>query len=156
MKNFAFARLDITSGDIPLSVVKEFVKLDDIGYDVWAYIKDGFLKMKKLTYEKDRPFTANLELKQMTGMYNGNDLTDISGKLDIEESRGIFSEGKGSFKASTFHGLKGTINFGKKPWIRLAGKYTVDLGHIPYFVDLKEVTVGKGTADGTIELDSCE
>ncbi len=154
MKNFAFARLDITSGAIPVSVVKEYVKMDEIGYDIWAYIKDGFLKMKKLTYEKDRPFAANLELKQITGTYNGNELTDISGDLDIEEGRGIFSEGKGSFKASTFYGLKGTIDFGKKPRIRLTGKNTVDLGHIPYFVDLKEVVIVKGTADGTIELDN--
>ncbi|MBP1750354.1 MAG: hypothetical protein H6Q52_2893 [Deltaproteobacteria bacterium] len=154
MKGFAFARLDITSGSIPLSVVKEYVKMDNIGYDVWTYIKDGFLKIKRLTYEKDRPFTANLELKQMTGIYNGNDLTDISGNLDIEESKGTFSAGKGFFKASTFYDLKGTINFGKKPWVRLAGKYTVDLGHIPYFVDLKEVMINKGTANGIIELDT--
>ncbi|MCK9226438.1 MAG: AsmA-like C-terminal domain-containing protein [Syntrophorhabdaceae bacterium] len=154
MKDFAFARLDITSGPVPLSVVREYVKMDDIGYDVWAYVKDGFLKMKRLTYEKDHPFTANLELSRMTGTYNGNELTDISGNLDVEESKGTISEGKGYFKASKFYDLKGTINFGKKPWVRLMGKYTVDLTHIPYFTDLKEVTISKGWADGAIELDS--
>lgn len=154
MKSFAFARLEITSGSIPLSIVKEYVKLDDIGYDVWTYIKDGFLKMKKYTYVKDRPFTANLELRQMTGIYNGNELTDVSGNLDVEESKGIFSEGKGHFRTSRFYDLKGTITFGKKPWVRLMGKYTVDLAHIPYFVDLKEVTINNGTADGVIELDT--
>ncbi len=156
MKNFAFARLDITSGPVPLSVVREYVKMDEVGYDIWAYIKDGYLKMKKLTYEKDRPFTANLELKQTTGTYNGNELTDISGNLDIEDDRGTFSEGRVSFRATSFHDLKGTIGFGKKPRVRLTGKYTADLTHIPYFVELKEVTIQKGTADGVIELDSAK
>jgi hypothetical protein len=156
MKDFAFARLDITSGSIPVSVVKEYVKMDEIGYDVWAYVKDGFLRIKKLTYEKDRPFTANLELKQVTGVYNGNELTDISGNFDIEESRGIFSEGKVFFRTTSFYGLKGTVDFGKKPRIRLTGKYTADLTHIPYFVELQEVTVQQGTADGAIELDSAK
>ncbi len=154
MKNFAFFRLDITSGPIPLSIVKEYVKLDEIGYDVWVYIKDGFLSMKRLTYEKDRPFTANLELKQMTGIYKGNELTDISGRLDIEESKGKLSDGKGNFKTSKFYDLRGAIHFGKKPWIRIGGKYAVDLEHIPYFVEVKEVAINKGTAEGIIELDS--
>ncbi|MBP1750437.1 MAG: hypothetical protein H6Q52_2976 [Deltaproteobacteria bacterium] len=154
MNGFTFSRLEITSGDIPLGIVKEYVKLDDIGYDVWAYIKDGFLKMKRFTYIKDRPFTANLELRKLTGAYNGNEITDISGNLDVEESRGVFSGGTGYFKASKFYDLKGTITFGKKPWIKLDGKYTVDLTHIPYFVELKEVTINTGMADGVIELDS--
>ncbi len=154
MKNFAFARIDITSGSIPLSVVKEYAKMDEVGYDIWAYVKDGFLRMKKLTYEKDRPLTADLELKQITAMYNGNQLTDISGNLDIEDEKGTFSEGRVSFRATRFYDLKGTIVFSKKSRVRLAGKYTADLTHIPYFVDLKEVAIQQGTADGTIELDS--
>lgn len=154
MKNFAFARLDITSGSIPLSVVKEYAKMDEVGYDIWAYVKDGFLIMKKLTYEKDRPLTANLELKQMTGTYKGNELTDISGKLEVEDDRGVFSQGTVSFRATRFYDLKGTIVFSKKSRVRLTGKYSADLTHVPYFVDLTEVTIQKGTADGIIELDS--
>jgi hypothetical protein len=156
MKNFAFARLDITSGPLPLQVIQEYVKMDEIGYDIWAYIKDGYLRIKKLTYEKNRPFTANLELRQATGVYIENELTNISGDINIEESKGTFSEGKVSFRATSFYDMKGTIDFGKKPRIRLKGKYTADLTHVPYFVDLKEVTIQKGTAEGVIELDSAK
>ena len=156
MKNFVFSRLDITSGFIPMSAVREYLLVEDVGYDIWTYILDGYLKIRKITYEKKVPFKAELELKNVTGAYEGKSLTDISGLLNVVESRGTFSEGKGFFKASTFHGLKGTIDFGKKPRIQVAGKYTVDLRHLAEFVDMKDVSVVKGIAQGTIELDSAK
>ncbi|MEN6616645.1 MAG: AsmA-like C-terminal domain-containing protein [Syntrophorhabdus sp.] len=156
MMGFVFSRLDINSGFIPMKTVREYVKVDSIGYDVWTYIKDGYLKMKRLTYEKDKPLITQLELKDVTGEYEGKELTDISGFLNTDESRGTFSDGRGFFKASSFYGINGTIDFGKKPRIRLAGKYMVNLEHIPYFVDLKDIKINKGTAEGTIELDSAK
>ncbi len=156
MKDFIFSRLDITSGFMPISAAREYVLMDGIGYDVWEYIKDGSLKIRKITYVKKTPFMGEFELKNVTGAYDGKNLTDISGLLTIRDEKGTFSEGKGFFKASSFYGLKGTIDFGKKPRIQLAGKYTVDLGHLGEFVDLKDVSVHKGTAEGTIELDSAK
>jgi hypothetical protein len=156
MKNFLFSRLDITSGFVPMDAVREYLKIDGVGYDVWAYVKDGSLKIRKIVYEKERPFTAQLELANVTGEYEGKTLTDISGVLSIVDEKGTFSDGKGSFKASAFHDLKGTINFGKKPRIQVAGKYAIDLQHAGEFVDMKNVTIRKGVAQGTIELDSIQ
>ena len=156
MKGALFSRIDITSGLIPMSAVREYLKVDGVGYDIWTYIKDGFLKIRKITYEKKAPFTAQLELKKMKGEYEGKTLTDISGVLNIVEDKGAFSDGKGSFRASTFHDVKGTIAFGEKPRIRLAGGYTIDLQHLGEFVDMRGVVVHKGNAQGTIEVDSAK
>jgi hypothetical protein len=154
MKDLLFSRLDITSGLIPMSAVREYLKMDEAGYDVWAYVKDGSLKIRKITYEKKKPFIAELELKGLTGEYDGKKLTDISGVLAMIDNKGTLSEGKGFFKATSFHDLKGTLEFGKKPRIRLTGKYVIDLQHVGEFVDIRDVVVNKGTAEGTVEVDS--
>lgn len=154
MKNLLFSRLDITSGSIPMSAVREYLMMDEAGYDVWAYVRDGFLKIRKITYEKKKPFIAELELKGLTGEYEGKRLTDISGVLEMIDNKGTLSEGKGFFKATSFHDLKGTMEFGKKPRIQLTGKYVIDLQHVGEFVDMRGVVVQKGTAEGTVEVDS--
>ncbi len=154
LKDFLFSRVDVTSGFIPMSTVKEYLKVDEVGYDVWAYVRDGFLKIRKITYEKKKPFTSELELKNLSGEYDGKKLTDVSGVLCITDSKGTLSDGKGSFRASAFHDLKGTMDFGKKPRIRLAGKFTIDLQHVGEFVDMRGVVVRKGVAEGTVEVDS--
>ena len=154
MKNILFSRLDITSGLIPMSSVREYLKMDGVGYDVWAYVRDGSLKIRKLTYEKKKPLVAELELKGITGEYEGKRLTDVSGVLEMMDDKGILSDGKGFFKASSFHDLKGTMEFGKKPRMQLAGKYVIDLQHVGEFVDIRDVVVHRGTAEGTVEVDS--
>jgi hypothetical protein len=154
MKNLLFSRLDITSGLIPMSSVREYLDLDEAGYDVWAYVRDGYLKIGKLTYEKDKPLISELELKGLTGEYKGKMLTNVSGLLKMTDNRGTLSDGKGSFKASSFHDLKGTMEFGKKPRIQLTGKYAIDLQHVGEFVDVRDVVVHKGAAEGTVEVDS--
>ncbi|OPY01808.1 MAG: putative assembly protein [Syntrophorhabdus sp. PtaB.Bin184] len=154
MKSILFSRLDITSGPIPMSAVREYLNMDEAGYDVWAYVRDGSLKIRKLTYEKKKPFLTELELKGVTGEYEGKKLTDVSGVLEMMDNRGTLSDGKGFFKASAFHDVKGTMEFGKKHRIQLTGKYVIDLQHVGEFVDMRDVVVHKGAAEGTVEVDS--
>jgi hypothetical protein len=42
-----------------MSAVREYLKMDGAGYDVWAYVRDGHLKIRKLTYEKTSPLFRN-------------------------------------------------------------------------------------------------
>ena len=154
MKDFMFSRLEITSGFVPMRYVKEHVLVEGIGYDIWEYVKDGSLKIKKITSEHKGPFKAELELKGITGVYEGKHLTDIGGTLTIEGKKGTFSGVKGVFKASTFHDFNGTIEFGEKPRIHGGGEYTVDLTHVHEFAEMKDIKLHKGTAEGTVEIDS--
>ncbi len=154
MKGFVFSRMEITSGFLPVRDVREHLLIEGIGYDIWEYVKDGSLRIKKITSEFKGPFTAELELKDITGVYEGKHLTGIEGALTIEGKKGTFSGVKGAFKMSTFYDFNGTIEFGQKPRIRGGGKYTVDLTHVPEFVEMKDLTVQKGTAEGTVEIDS--
>jgi len=154
MKNLLFSRLDITSGVIPMSAVREYLKMDGAGYDVWAYVRDGHLKIRKLTYEKNKPLVSELELKGLSGEYEGKRFTDVSGVLEMMDNKGTLSEGKGFFKASSFRDLKGTMEFGEKPRIQLTGKYVIDLQHVSEFVDMRDAAIHKGIAEGTVEVDS--
>lgn len=154
MKDFTFSRLEITSGFVPMKYVREHVLVEGIGYDIWDYVQDGSLKIRKITSEYKGPFKAELELKDITGVYEGKHLTDIGGMLTIEGSKGSFSGIKGAFKASTFYDFNGTIEFGEKPRIRGGGKYTIDLTHVHEFAEMKDITLHKGTAEGTVEIDS--
>ncbi len=154
MKDFMFSKLEITSGFVPMRYVREHVLVEGIGYDIWEYVRDGSLKIKKITSEHKGPFKAELELKGITGVYEGKHLTGIEGALSIEGQKCAFSEVKGTFKASTFHDFNGVIEFGEKPRIHGSGKYTVDLTHVHEFAEVKDITLHKGTAEGTVEIDS--
>ena len=154
MKNYVFSQLTVTSGFVPMSDVRENVTTEGIGYDVWEYVKDGSLRIRKITYKPNNPFRADLELKNITAIYENKHLTGIEGLLAIEENKGVFSESKGYFKASTFYDMKGTIEFGKQARIRAQGKYSLDLTHVPEFVEMKDIMVHKGAAEGTVEIDS--
>lgn len=154
MKSYAFSRLEVTSGFIPMKDVREYLLLEDIGYDVWEYIRDGSLKIRKITYNHDGPFRAEIVLKDLTASYEDKHFSSIEGILYIKDGTGVFSEGKGAFGASTFYNLGGTIQFGEKASIRGTGKYSVDLTHIKEFVEIKGLSVIKGTAEGMVEMES--
>jgi hypothetical protein len=145
----------LSSGVLDLVHVRDHVDLEKIaegGSQIWEYVKDGSVELKKLSYSLNRPFDVDVKVTGVRAEYEDKTFTGIEGFLRFDEKKVEISGAKGNFKESVFQDVSGVVTFSNK-YVTAKGAYTVNLKDIASELQYDDLAVKGGIAEGTAALE---
>ena len=145
----------LSSGMLNIEHIREYVNLEDIAKgasQVWEYVKDGRVELKKLAYSRKGPFSSELRVADIRTEYEDMIVSNIEGNLRFDEKKMDASGFRGEFKHSVFKDVAGTVTFSDKR-VTAKGSYTVDLRDIASRLHLDDTTLKGGLAEGALTFE---
>ena len=145
----------LSSGMLDIEHVKDYVNFEGIakgGSRVWEYVKDGTVELKKLTYLKSGPFSADLKVAGVRAEYKDMIFGDIEGLLHVGEKKVEASGLKGNFKESVFQDISATFTFSNE-YVTAKGSYVVDLKDIASELHFDDLALKGGIAEGKMAFE---
>ncbi|MCX5809659.1 MAG: hypothetical protein NTX36_09865, partial [Proteobacteria bacterium] len=149
------ARLELGSGFLDLRDIKYYITIDSLAktpVDIWNYLHEGKVKIKKFILSKGNIVNADLEFKDGDILYKNQHFKNVEGSITFDDKTLNLSNFKGWFKTSMFHNVSGVIPFTSGKTMNIKGDYAFNLKDVPSLLDLGELNFRKGETDGTIEL----
>ena len=162
VKGADIAYVDLSSGEVPVDVVKYHVNLDEIAKgasQAWDYVQDGRVSIRKLSYAPDRPIDIDLQVTAVRAEYHGMAFSDIEGALRFGTKNARVSGVKGRFRESAFTGVSASYTY-KDRRLSAAGAYSVSLTDIASIADMADIRdmadldFKGGIAEGTVSVDA--
>ena len=113
----------------------------------------GKVGIRKFVYTVKKGPYADLELRKATVLYDDKKFTDAEGELSFDDKELRVSGVRGSYKASSFYNVSGTVPFAKGKDMTARGNYSFSVNDIPPLPELSELTLNKGQTDGVIQVE---
>lgn len=152
--------LDITSSPLNVMDVKDHIYVGGEGSkaspNILDRLKEGKVRIVKLTIDRKGALNAALELKDVMLTYGKMQFTNIEGVVAVDDKKVSVSQLRGSYKTSTFSGFTGSIPIASNESIRAKGNYSINLRDIPSLLNISGLTFRSGTTDGALEIEGSE
>jgi hypothetical protein len=154
----AFEGLDLTSGFFPTAELLERVKTDK-ALEGDRTLKDlfagGEVKIRRLAYGPARPFSLELDVKDVAFADGKWMIEAIEGRLLFHGARLSVADGRARMGNSSFSALQGAMAMEGDKGLTLHGRYAVDLRDLPGLLpntDMGDLTFLSGTTHGVLNL----
>jgi hypothetical protein len=149
----------LTSEFFDFDQVRSHLNLDPIvklPLDMVNAIREGKIKAKSFLYREKKPIRAELEVKEMAIAYEGKSFENVEGTLRLDDERMDLVRMKGTFRSSRFSNVEGFLPFSERKDGKLRASYSVNLADIPFLIDTGDLKIGKGSTEGTVEVEGKE
>jgi len=149
--------LVINSDYIDIKDIKKYILFGYFSKDVGRYIgfiKDGKVKIKRLTYNnKNALFLCDLSIKDMGLVYEGFEFTQMQGNIVFDNNKAKINRFEGRYKNSAIKDISGEVSYKRGYYAKLKGSYFVDLIDLPSKFDLDGIRFKNGTSEGIVEFE---
>ncbi len=149
------SRVEISSGQVDMDVVKEYVNFEDIekgSSRVWDYVEDGRVRIKKLSYALKGKTFVDFYVTGTRAVYKDVTFNGIEAFIHLDERNLDISAMSGRFKGSAFHDVSArfTLSNGK---IAAKGAYSLDLKDIGAIAKVSDLTFKDGLTTGVVAME---
>jgi hypothetical protein len=154
-KGKMLARLDLESGFIKISSVREYINMEQFSQKGWgplSFVKSGEVKIDRLNVINEKLKVVQVRLR---GVEAGNEkvvFNNVEGSLRIENELLVLSSMKGMFGKGRVQDINGKVPLQAGRDVSVKGTYQFDLQDLANLKEQNVVRVLSGSTSGLAEI----
>jgi len=152
--NYQYDSFELRSGFLNITDVTSYATSQYSLQDIWDALQGGQVKAKTLRHTAKGIITADLEVKDVAGVYHDMIFNSVKGQLFIDTEKVEISNLSGAHKSNKFYEVNGVVPYEENKPVRVKGRYAANLRDLPPFIDLKGITFRDGAAEGVAEVEA--